>query len=69
MDIEESMEIGIMIFDQEFKSSEIALEIQEIFIDKRSRKESIDKEHEIVVDVGDIDLGFSEVNKRSSHFI
>jgi len=69
MDIEESMKIRIMIFDQKFKSSEIALEIQEILIDKRSRKESIDKEHEIVVDVGDINLRFSEINKRSSHFI
>jgi len=58
-----------MVFDQKLEGSEIALEVQEIFIDKGSRKESIDKEHKVVVDVGDIDLRFSEINKRSSHFI
>lgn len=69
MNIQKSVKIGIVIFNQQLQRSEIALQAQKVFINKRSGKKSVNEKHKVVVYIWNIDWRLLEIDKRRCHFI
>jgi len=49
MNIQKSVKIGIVIFNQQLQRSEIALQAQKVLVNKRSGKKSVNEKHKVVV--------------------
>ncbi len=69
MNIQKSVKIGIVIFNQQLQRSEIALQAQKVLVNKRSGKKSVNEKHKVVVYIWNIDWRLLEIDKRRCHFI